>query len=190
VVSAGFACVAGVDEVGRGCLAGPVVAAAVVLNQGLDLAGLRDSKMLSASARECWAKRLRRQAQSWAVGRADAAEVDRINVLEATRLAMQRAVLALPERPDFVLVDAVELPSLDLPQGILVRGDERVMSIAAASVIAKVHRDRIMCRMHPKYPHYGFLRNKGYGTLEHRLAVRRWGPCALHRRSFFGVCPA
>ncbi len=128
--------------------------------------------------------------RAWSVGKADAGEVDRLNVLEATRLAMQRAVRALSERPDLLLVDAIELPSLDLPQGSLVRGDERVMSIAAASVIAKVHRDHFMSGMDASFPWYGFLRNKGYGTLEHRRAVRRWGPCELHRRSFCGVLPA
>ncbi len=188
--SAGFRCIAGVDEVGRGCLAGPVVAAAVVLDQDADFQGLRDSKMLTPKARERWAHRLQQEVRAWSVGKADAGEVDRLNVLEATCLAMQRAVRALSERPDLLLVDAIELPSLDLPQGSLVRGDERVMSIAAASVIAKVHRDHFMSGMDASFPRYGFLRNKGYGTLEHRRAVRRWGPCELHRRSFCGVLPA
>lgn len=188
--SAGFRCIAGVDEVGRGCLAGPVVAAAVVLEQGANLSGLRDSKMLTPRARERWAHRLQQEVRAWSVGEADAGEVDRFNVLEATRLAMERAVQALSECPDLLLIDAIELPSLDLPQGSLVRGDERVMSIAAASVIAKAYRDRFMSGMDSNFPRYGFLRNKGYGTLEHRRAVRRWGVCELHRRSFCGVRPA
>ncbi|MEE9218265.1 MAG: ribonuclease HII [Acidobacteriota bacterium] len=185
--ASGYRCVAGVDEVGRGCLAGPVVAAAVVLADGLDLSGLRDSKQLGERARELWARRLRRQARAWAVGEAVSEEVDRLNVLEATRLAMGRAVRALPEAPDLLLIDAVALGSLDLPQESLVRGDERSVSIAAASVIAKVHRDRFMRLVSSRYPRYAFSKNKGYGTFEHRRALREFGPCRLHRRSFHGV---
>lgn len=183
----GYRRVAGIDEVGRGCLAGPVVAAAVVFEGRPRLEGLRDSKRLSARGRERWAEILRREAAAWAIGEAAAVEVDELNVLEATRLAMTRAVGALALRPDLLLIDAVRLPRVAVSQWALVRGDERSLSIAAASVLAKVHRDRFMSRIDPAYPQYRFARNKGYGTPEHREAVRLCGPCPLHRLSFQGV---
>ncbi len=183
----GFQRVAGVDEVGRGCLAGPVVAAAVVFEGTPELRGLRDSKQLSERARQRWDERLRRQAAGWALGEAGAGEVDRLNILVATRLAMERAVAALDVEPDLLLVDALELPALKMRQWPLVRGDERSLSIAAASVIAKVHRDQFMRQMDALYPQYRFASHKGYGTSAHRHAVARWGPCALHRLTFHGV---
>ena len=185
--AAGFLGTAGVDEVGRGCLAGPVVAAAVVFERRADLQGLRDSKQLTPAARERWAAAIRRRAAAWALGAAAPSEVDALNVLEATRLAMTRAVRSLKVEPDLLLIDAVRLPALDLPQWPLIRGDERCYSIAAASVIAKVHRDRFMRRMDARFPQYRFASNKGYGTLAHREAVRLCGPCPLHRRTFQGV---
>ncbi len=183
----GFRRVAGLDEVGRGCLAGPVVAAAVILRGRSRLPGLRDSKRLGAPARERWAERIRRAAALWALGEASAGEVDALNILEATRLAMERALRALAVEPDLLLIDALSLPAVAAPQWPLVRGDERCVSIAAASVLAKVHRDRYMRRMDETYPQYRFARNKGYGTAEHRTAVALCGPCPLHRLSFQGV---
>lgn len=183
----GFRRVGGVDEVGRGCLAGPVVAAVVVFEKAEGLVGLRDSKQLVARSRERWAETIRARAAAWAVGEAVAGEVDDLNVLEATRLAMERAVRSLPEPPQALLVDAVKIPALAVPQWALVKGDERCLSIAAASVLAKVHRDEFMRRMDAAYPQYRFAHNKGYGTSEHFAAVRRCGPCPLHRLSFHGV---
>lgn len=183
----GYRRVAGIDEVGRGCLAGPVVAAAVVFEGRPRLEGLRDSKRLSARGRERWAEILRREAAAWAIGEAAAVEVDELNVLEATRLAMTRAVGALALRPDLLLIDAVRLPRVAVSQWALVRGDERSLSIAAASVIAKVQRDEFMRRMDAVYPRYRFASHKGYGTAAHRRAVALWGPCVLHRLTFHGV---
>jgi ribonuclease HII len=183
----GYRRVAGIDEVGRGCLAGPVVAAAVVLGGPRGLAGLRDSKRLTPRQRERWAEALRAGAAAWSLGEASAAEVDSLNVLGATRLAMRRAVASLRFAPDLLLIDAVRIPGLGVPQWPLVRGDERSLSIAAASVLAKVHRDRLMSRLDALFPEYGLARNKGYGTADHRAALRRRGPCPLHRLSFQGA---
>jgi ribonuclease HII len=183
----GFRRPAGIDEVGRGCLAGPVVAAAVVLDGPQGLAGLRDSKRLTPRQRESWSAALRRRAVAWSLGEASAEEVDGLNILEATRLAMRRAVRSLSVAPDLLLVDAVRIPGLELPQWPLVRGDERSLSIAAASVVAKVHRDRLMSCFDSLFPDYHFARNKGYGTAAHLAALRRRGPCPLHRLSFQGA---
>ncbi|MFQ5513802.1 MAG: ribonuclease HII [Myxococcota bacterium] len=187
---AGVAPVAGLDEVGVGPLAGPVVAACVRLPGRLRLRGLRDSKQLSAEARERLAARLAEVALDLAIGHATRAEIDRLNILQATRLAMRRALVALRRAPALVLIDGRAVPDLDLPQRAIPRGDERVACIAAASIIAKVHRDRLMRALHPRYPRYGFARNMGYGTPEHLAALRRWGPCPAHRRSFAPVAQA
>jgi ribonuclease HII len=184
---AGAQWVAGVDEVGVGPLAGPVVAAAVVLPERTDLIGLDDSKRLVAAQRERLAEAIREQALAWAVAEVEPAEVDRINVLRASLEAMRRAVTALACRPQHVLVDARHIPGLDVPQTALVHGDARDASIAAASVLAKVHRDALMCRFDARFPGYGFAEHKGYATAEHLLALRRLGPSPVHRRSFTPV---
>jgi len=179
--------VAGMDEVGRGCLAGPVVVAAVILAPSRRLKGLNDSKLLTELQREELFRMILRTAVAWSIGAAEAEEIDRINILNATRQAMQRAVEALPVTPDHLLIDAVQLPAIAIPQTSLVHGDRLSVSIAAASVVAKVVRDRVMARYDRIFPGFGFADHKGYGTAEHLAAVELHGPCALHRRSFRGV---
>ena len=179
--------IAGVDEVGRGPLAGPVVAAAVILDPGRRIPGLRDSKLLTESQRERLAEEIWAHALAVGLGEADPATIDKINILEATRLAMRRALSRLENPPQLVLIDAVRLPALDYPQRAIVKGDRRCASIAAASIVAKVHRDRLMTEWDRRYPRYGFAEHKGYGTSTHQAALRRYGPCPLHRRSFRGV---
>lgn len=181
--------VAGVDEAGRGPLAGPVVAAAVILDPARPVAGLADSKTLSAARRESLAGAIRARACAWAVAWADAAEIDRLNILEASCLAMRRAILGLPAWPAAVEVDGNRLPDLEFPAGRLtgtavVGGDASVAAISAASILAKVVRDRRMAHFDRLYPQYGFARHKGYGTAEHRESLARHGPCPQHRRSF------
>ncbi|HEY8487808.1 MAG TPA: ribonuclease HII [Thermaerobacter sp.] len=184
--AAGGLLAAGVDEVGRGCLAGPVVAAAVILPRGADLPGLDDSKRLTPTAREELAARVRRQALAWAVGLATPAEIDALNIARATRLAMRRALDALPVAPQRVLVDGRPPGDLGYPLEALVDGDARLAAIAAASVVAKVFRDGWMARLDAVYPGYGFAQHKGYATAAHRDALARLGPCPEHRRSFLG----
>ncbi len=179
--------VAGVDEAGRGPLAGPVLAAAVVLAPERPIDGLADSKKLSPARREALAQVIREQAVSWAIGRAEVEEIDRINVLQAAMLAMKRAVEALDPSPGRVLVDGNRLPSLAMPAEAIVGGDARVAAISAASILAKVTRDREMVALDARYPGYGFARHKGYGTREHLDALRRLGPSPVHRRSFAPV---
>jgi ribonuclease HII len=180
--------VAGVDEAGRGPLAGPVVAAAVVLGgEGFDAAGLDDSKKLSARRREEWHARLTGgdlPGVGWAVGIAGVEEIDRCNILRATHLAMARAVAALGLDVAHCLIDGLPVPGFPWPHEALVKGDGRSLSIAAASVVAKVTRDRIMAELAEEFPQYGFARHMGYGTREHLDALRRHGPCRAHRRSF------
>jgi ribonuclease HII len=176
--------VAGVDEAGVGPLAGPVVAAAVVLPPETWIDGLDDSKKLSPLRREQLFDTIRERALAWSTGVGDAREVDRINVYQAGLAAMRRAVEALPEAPEHLLVDARRVPGFAGPQESLVHGDSRSVSIAAASVLAKVTRDRMMEEYDRVYPGYGFARHKGYGTAEHRRALRRLGRCPIHRRSF------
>ncbi|HCJ11279.1 MAG TPA: ribonuclease HII [Clostridiales bacterium] len=178
--------VAGMDEAGRGPLAGPVVAAAVVLRPGAVIPGLDDSKNLPEKRREELYGEVLRACRSVGVGVAGPRTVDRMNVLEATYVAMRRAVARLGERPDFLLVDGFRVPGLDLPQRGVVGGDGLCASIAAASVVAKVTRDRIMRQVAKRFPGYGFERNKGYSTPEHREGLRRLGPCPAHRLSFIG----
>jgi len=184
--------VAGIDEAGRGPLAGPVVAAAVILHTDRPVDGLDDSKKLSAARREMLAKDIRREALSWSVAWADAAEIDALNILEATMLAMRRAVAGLSVAPDAIQVDGNRLPIMRIggrrvPGEAIVKGDSRVASIAAASIIAKTVRDRIMVEMDRLYPVYEFARHKGYGTQVHRERLTRHGPCDQHRRSFAPV---
>ena len=182
--------VGGLDEVGRGALCGPVLAGAVVLGRGFDATGLDDSKRLTAGQREAVASRIRARAQAWAVGRAEPAEIDHLNIRRATHLAMTRALGALGEALDLLLVDGREQeapPDLLMPHRPLVKGDALSFSIAAASVVAKVARDGIMREYDRSFPGYGLGRNMGYGSAEHREALRRLGPCEIHRRSFQGT---
>ena len=180
---------AGTDEAGRGPLAGPVLAAAVILNPAEEYPGLGDSKKLSQAAREKAFDLIDRQALAWAWAAIEAEEVDRLNPLGASMLAMRLAVEQLEPRPGLVLVDGNQKPDLDIPLKTLVKGDSRSLSIAAASIMAKVTRDRIMLDWHCRYPHYGFDRHKGYGTAAHLKALREHGPCPAHRLSFRGVLP-
>ena len=179
----GFARVAGTDEVGRGCLAGPVVAAAVVLDQRRPISGLRDSKLLTPTGRERLYEEIIRKT-AWTVASVPPAEVDRVNVHRASLDAMLRAVTAITPCPDFVLVDGFLLPGLTLPQRRIVGGDRKCAVIAAASIVAKVTRDRQMRQLHARDPRYGFDRHKGYATRDHLTAVRRFGYSDAHRRSF------
>lgn len=187
---AGYALIAGVDEVGRGPLAGPVLAAAVILPprfQGMK--GLRDSKKVAAKTREVLYRQIMEQALGVGLAAVSAREIDRLNILKAALLAMKQAVLALSPPPQFLLVDGhLEVP-LELPQQAIVKGDDRSLSIAAASIIAKVSRDRHMHQLDALYPQYGFAQHKGYGTAAHREALGRHGPCPEHRLSFKGVGP-
>ena len=181
---AGFCYVAGVDEVGRGCLAGPVVAAAVVLDPRRHIPGVADSKAVPALEREALFEHIVSRAVAWSVGSADPGEIDRINIHQASLLAMQRAVLALLPLPDFVIADGFRVPGLDMEQRRVVHGDRRCAAIAAASIVAKVTRDREMCALHDRDGRYGFARHKGYATAEHLQAVARFGYSDAHRRSF------
>lgn len=183
----GLTRVVGLDEAGRGPLAGPVVAAAVVLEPGTRIDGVDDSKLLTPAEREALDAIIRFRAVAVAVGLVDAATIDRVNVLEATRRAMGRALAALDVEPELVLTDFVALDGLKCRQRNLVRGDQRSATVAAASIIAKVARDRMMAEADREYPQYGFGRHKGYPTAEHRAALLAHGPCPLHRRSFTGV---
>jgi len=180
----GFVHVAGVDEVGRGCLAGPVVAAAVVLHPDRHIPGVCDSKTVPAPERERLYDRIIRHAVAWAVAEADPSEIDRINIHQASLRAMQRAILALAPLPDIVLVDAFRVPELPMAQRGVPHGDRRCSAIAAASIIAKVTRDRQMRVLHDQDPRYGFDRHKGYATADHLDAVARFGYSDVHRRSF------
>ena len=181
--------IAGVDEAGRGSLAGPVVAAAVILDPCRPVRGLRDSKLLSRGERERLAVLLEERAVAKGIGAADAGEIDALNILRATYLAMRRAVAALPVSPDYLLVDALRIPGVDVPQEGVVHGDRLVASIAAASILAKVHRDALMRSFHDLYPDYGFSSHMGYGTSGHLVALRRLGATPLHRTTFHGVPP-
>src|SRR5687767_14597849 len=180
----GFCHVAGVDEVGRGCLAGPVVAAAVVLHPDRHIRGVSDSKLVPAQQRELLFERIVKHAVAWAVADADPAEIDRINIHQASLRAMQRAILALAPLPDIVLVDAFRVPDLPMAQRGVLHGDRRCSAIAAASIVAKVTRDRQMLDLHGRDPRYGFDRHKGYATADHLDAVARFGYSDAHRRSF------
>jgi ribonuclease HII len=180
----GFVYVGGVDEVGRGCLAGPVVAAAVVLHPDRHIAGVCDSKLVPAVERERLHDQILRHAIAWAVASADPTEIDRINIHQASLRAMQRAVLSLAPLPDIVLVDAFRVPELPMPQRGVPHGDRRCSAIAAASIVAKVTRDRLMIELHSRDPRYGFDRHKGYATADHLHAVARFGYSEVHRRSF------
>ena len=186
--SAGFARVAGLDEAGRGALAGPVVAGAVILQANTGRTGLwaevQDSKLLSPPRRKDLSLRIQEQAAAWSLGEASAAEIDALGIAPATRLAMRRAVQALSASPDHLLLDWVQLKSLNLPQLSFTKGDLYVVTIAAASILAKVHRDRLLCQLHERFPAYGFHSHKGYAARSHLAAIETLGPCPAHRRSF------
>jgi ribonuclease HII len=183
---AGAMMVAGVDEVGRGSLFGPVVAAAVILDRGYRIRGLRDSKLLLPERREVLAPRIREHALAWAVAAVDAARIDQINIYHASRLAMREAVMRLAPAADHLLIDAVRL-DCDLPQRAIIHGDALSASIAAASILAKVERDRIMCEWDAVFPEYGLASHKGYSTPQHIAALQQYGPTPLHRQSFAPV---
>lgn len=181
---------AGVDEAGRGPLAGPVVAAAVILDERAPIKGLADSKQLTALRREKLYDEIRAKALCCSVAQASVEEIDQLNILQATMLAMRRAVLGLRLKPSKVLVDGNRLPSLDVLAEAIVSGDALVPSISAASILAKVTRDRLLCELHLQHPEYGFDRHKGYGTAQHMQALRMHGALAVHRRSFAPVARA
>jgi ribonuclease HII len=178
---------AGVDEVGRGPLAGPVVAAAVILDELQPIKGLRDSKMLGPATRTRLAAEIRAKALCMCIAQASVEEIDRLNILQATMLAMQRAVQGLRLVPAYVLVDGNRLPTLKMPAEAVVKGDAKVAAIAAASIVAKVYRDELLVQLHAVHPAYGFAGHKGYPTPEHLAALREHGACAQHRRSFAPV---
>ncbi|AVS70259.1 ribonuclease HII [Paracidovorax avenae] len=182
--------VAGVDEAGRGPLAGPVVAAAVILDELQPIEGLADSKTLTAARREALFDEIRAKALCCSVAEATVEEIDTLNILQATMLAMRRAVAGLRLKPVRVLVDGNRLPPLDVPAEAIVKGDALVQAISAASILAKVTRDRWCAQLHEAYPHYGFASHKGYGTAEHMAALQAHGACPEHRRSFAPVAAA
>lgn len=187
----GYSCIAGCDEVGRGPLAGPVVAAAVVLPPSIDSSIYLDSKVLNQKKREHLTEHLFNKGAAIGVGFVSEADIDRLNILQASLLAMKIAVEKLPGTPaDFLLVDGKFTVPLSLPQETLIKGESKSASIAAASIVAKVQRDHFMATMHEKYPQYNFAKNKGYPTKEHRQALKKHGPCPIHRSSFRGVVPS
>lgn len=183
----GFRCIAGTDEVGRGCLAGPVVAASVILDSDPAILGVNDSKLISYEDRLEVCRAVLARARAVAIGVVEAGTIDTINILRASKLAMAHAVENLPIRPDVLLVDAMTIESLDMPQIPLIEGDKRSVSIAAASVVAKVYRDLLMESYHERYPVYDFKHNRGYATEIHQKALKTYGPIPIHRKSFEGV---
>lgn len=180
----GYNLIAGIDEAGRGPLAGPVVAAAVVLPRGIKIIGINDSKKLSAEKRNELVQEIKSKAIAWSVSLVDAAFIDKFNILQASLRAMYQSVKLLKSAPDYLLVDAVKIPHLDIPQLPIISGDSLSSSIAAASIVAKTTRDKMMADFHNQYPQYGFDKHKGYGTTEHVLALEKHGPCPIHRLSF------
>ena len=182
--------IAGVDEAGRGPLAGPVVAAAVIFHPDQRLRGLRDSKLLTPDARDELAIKIRERAVAWAVGLSAVGEIDALNIHHATLLAMKRAIDSLSTKPEVVWIDGLHCPALDYPARAIVDGDRLIASIAAASILAKTARDAILVELDRTYPDYGFARHKGYATAEHLAALRRLGPCPVHRRYFARVSQA
>ena len=188
--SDGYKFVAGLDEVGRGCIAGPVVAVACILDPQKPLPEkLNDSKQLTAKQREDISAEIRESCVAFAIGSVEADEIDRINILEATKLAMRNAIAGLNPTADYLLLDAISLKGVQLPQRSIIKGDSVSASIAAASVIAKTYRDEMMRNYDSQFPEYGFAGHVGYGTKSHFDAIRNHGPCTLHRLSFRGVVP-
>jgi ribonuclease HII len=185
--SFGYRAVCGIDEAGRGPLAGPVVAASVVLPLSHSIVGIRDSKKLSPLQREFLFGQIQKQALSYGVGVVDNETIDEINILQATLMAMRQSLSSLSIKPDFVLIDALTLPSIGIPQKGIIDGDNVSITIAAASIIAKVTRDRLMDQYQSEFPQYNFQAHKGYGTREHFDRIKEYGPCRLHRKTFRGV---
>lgn len=185
--SEGFTRIAGVDEVGMGPLAGPVVAAAVMFPPECRIPGAKDSKVLTSDAREALDRKIRARASAIGIGMASIEEIEAINIYHAGLLAMRRALENLPIAPDMVLVDARTVPGIPWPQESRIRGDACIHCVACASIVAKVHRDRLMVEYDQTYPNYGFASHKGYATLAHRQALETHGPSPIHRRSFHGV---
>jgi ribonuclease HII len=185
--ASGFTCIAGLDEAGRGPLAGPVVAAAVVLPDGILIPGLTDSKQVPEQERERLFDIIRERAICYGMGVVDERTIDDVNILQATIIAMERALETLTLQPDYLLIDALTLPRVSILQNPLIKGDCRSHSIAAASILAKVTRDRLMLELHEKFPQYNFQRHKGYGTREHLALLRKHGPCEAHRKTFHPV---
>ncbi|MEA2489190.1 MAG: ribonuclease [Acidobacteriota bacterium] len=183
----GFRCIAGTDEVGRGCLAGPVVAACVILEDDPTLFGVNDSKLVDHDDRLGVCRLILKRARAVTIGVVEAATIDRINILRASKLAMLHAIDDLPVRPEVVVLDAVILEQLEAPQIPLIKGDQRCISIAAASIVAKVYRDLLMDSYHERYPVYGFNHHRGYATEQHQAALKTYGPTPIHRMSFDGV---
>ena len=181
---ASFSAICGIDEAGRGPRAGPVVAGAVILPTDCEILYLNDSKKLTEKRREALFLEIKEKAVAWNVGIVDAAEIDQINILQATYEAMRKAITGLEVTPDLLLNDAVEIPDVQIPQVKIIKGDAKSVSIAAASILAKVTRDHLMIEYDQKYPDYGFARHKGYGTGVHIEAIRDYGPCPLHRKTF------
>ena len=180
----GYCRIAGLDEAGRGPLAEPVVAAAVILPEDLLIPGVTDSKQVPEAERERLYEVIVKDAVAYGVGIADERTIEEVNILQATIIAMERALACIAPPPDYLLLDAITLPRVAIPQKPLVKGDIRSHSIAAASILAKVTRDRLMQKLHEEYPQYNFQRHKGYGTKEHCELIRRYGPCKAHRRTF------
>lgn len=178
--------ICGIDEAGRGPLAGPVVAGAVILPPDCEILYLNDSKQLSAKRREELYEEIKEKAIAWSVGIASPALIDDINILQANYVAIRDAVASLSVKPELLLNDAMKIPGIDLPQVSIIKGDAKSVSIAAASIMAKVTRDRIMCQYDELYPEYEFASNKGYGSAAHIAAIKKYGPCPIHRRSFIG----
>ncbi len=183
----GYKVIAGVDEAGRGPLAGPVVSAAVILPENFDVPGINDSKKLSEKKREALFPVIQRHAIAFGIGLADHEEIDQINILQASLLSMKRAVEALSVTPDYLLIDGKFIIDCTIDQRSVIKGDALSLSIAAASILAKVTRDRIMADRDLQYPEYGFRRHKGYPTKAHKEAILTHGPCPIHRKSFKGV---
>ena len=182
--SKGYEYICGIDEAGRGPLCGPVVAAAVILKKSDKIEGVNDSKKLSEKKREALFEQIKERAVAWSVGIVDEKTIDEINILEATRLAMKKAVEGLKQKPDYALVDAEKKVPIDVPHTPIIKGDALSESIAAASIIAKVTRDHMIIKLDKDYPQYNFAKNKGYGTKEHTDAIKEYGLCPAHRRSF------
>ena len=183
----GYMRICGVDEAGRGSLAGPVVAASVILDRRKSWEGVRDSKLLSARMRRELFEKIVRDSIAWSVGVDDSDDIDRFNVLNATIHAMKSAIVSMDVAPDFILIDCVRIPGLPSHSLSIIRGDRASFSIAAASIVAKVYRDSLMEKFHRLFPEYNFFRNKGYGTREHLEVLSATGPCSIHRRTFRGV---
>lgn len=184
-VNSGFSCICGVDEAGRGPLAGPVCAAAVILPEGVVIEGLDDSKKLTEKKRERLYDIIKETAVAYSVAYGTLEEIETVNILEATYLAMNRAIEGLTVKPDFALIDGNRVPrGIKIPCETIVKGDSKSMSVAAASVLAKVTRDRLMLEYDKKYPEYNFKKHKGYGTKEHTELIKQYGPCEIHRLSF------